>query len=101
MNPATNPMSLAFFQAIGSPMIFNTVTIDQPGKNIAGALLGGWEAGLQGFPGADVWMIVGAIRVAPGDRKCRDRMDVANADMMAQLSSLADEPLAPDQVRYP
>jgi anaerobic selenocysteine-containing dehydrogenase len=60
MNPATNPMSLAFFQSIGSPMIFNTVTIDQPGKNIAGALLGGWEAGLQGFPGANVWLIIGA-----------------------------------------
>ncbi|MGE0384332.1 MAG: molybdopterin-dependent oxidoreductase [Gammaproteobacteria bacterium] len=58
--PATSALMAAWVQAIGSPMLFSSMTIDQPGKDIAAALLGGWEAGPQGFTGADVWMIIGS-----------------------------------------
>jgi anaerobic selenocysteine-containing dehydrogenase len=59
-NPASTPMESAFMQALGSPMMFNSGTIDQPGKNIGAALLGSWEAGVHSFVEADVWMLVGA-----------------------------------------
>ncbi len=42
----------AILQAIGSPMLFNAVSIDQPGKAIAFALHGPW---LAGTPGMDTW----------------------------------------------
>jgi anaerobic selenocysteine-containing dehydrogenase len=57
--PATTSLMTAFMRAIGSPMIYSGQTIDQPGKEIAAALLGGWEAGTYGFRDADVWMIFG------------------------------------------
>jgi anaerobic selenocysteine-containing dehydrogenase len=59
-NPASTPVSLAWMRALGSPMLFNSGTIDQPGKNVAAALLGSWDAGVHPFLGADVWMLVGA-----------------------------------------
>lgn len=46
--------------SLGSRMIFSSMTIDQPGKLIAAAMIGGWEAGPQGFTDADVWMMVGS-----------------------------------------
>lgn len=55
----TSPMMLAFMQAIGSPLIFTPMTIDQSGKAIAGALHGRWGAPPQAFDDADVWMMVG------------------------------------------
>jgi anaerobic selenocysteine-containing dehydrogenase len=61
MSYPTGPaMAIAWMQALGSPMIFSPNTIDQPGKDIAAALLGSWEAGQQTFRGSDVWMIIGA-----------------------------------------
>jgi anaerobic selenocysteine-containing dehydrogenase len=56
---ATGPFIGAFMKALGSGMVFSSSTIDQPGKDIAAALLGGWEAGPHMFSEADVWMIVG------------------------------------------
>jgi len=58
--PLIGPTVGAWAGALGTPMIFSSMTIDQPGKDIATALLGGWEAGPQTFTDADVWMIVGA-----------------------------------------
>lgn len=49
----------AFLDAIGSPMSFTSVTIDQPGKAIAAALLGPWLAGLPTVDECDVLMLVG------------------------------------------
>ena len=40
-------------------MLFTSNTIDQPGKQIATALHGGWQAGAQDFTTADTWLIVG------------------------------------------
>lgn len=57
--PATPPLMNAFMRAIGSPSTYAGQTVDQPGKEIAAALLGGWEAGTYGFNDADVWMIFG------------------------------------------
>jgi anaerobic selenocysteine-containing dehydrogenase len=58
--PATAPIAAAWTQALGSPMLFTSMTIDQPGKDIAAAMIGGWEAGPHMFDGSDVWMVVGA-----------------------------------------
>lgn len=57
--PAPGPMAAAFMQAINSPMQFSSGRIDQPGKPIATALRGRWNAGPQPFAEADVWMLVG------------------------------------------
>ncbi|MFC3174915.1 molybdopterin-dependent oxidoreductase [Novosphingobium bradum] len=57
--PAVGPFAGALLEALGSRMMFSPNTIDQPGKDIAAALLGGWEAGPQMFTGSDVWLVVG------------------------------------------
>ncbi|MEM8491070.1 MAG: molybdopterin-dependent oxidoreductase [Pseudomonadota bacterium] len=51
--------ALAFMEAIKSPMIFTSVTIDQPGKGIAGALHGHWLAGGYRHREWDGLMLVG------------------------------------------
>src|SRR5262245_2568780 len=45
--PAAAPVALAWMQAIGSPMLFTSATIDQPGKMVAPALHGRWAGGAQ------------------------------------------------------
>jgi len=52
-------MGNAWLRAIGSPMFFTANTIDQPGKQVAMALHGGWHAGEHEFSTADVWMLTG------------------------------------------
>jgi len=49
----------AWLRAIGSPMFFTSNTIDQPGKQIASALHGAWQAGEHDFTTADTWLLVG------------------------------------------
>ncbi|MEM9669099.1 MAG: molybdopterin-dependent oxidoreductase [Pseudomonadota bacterium] len=51
--------ALAFMEAIRSPMIFTSVTIDQPGKGVAGALHGTWLAGGYRHKEWDGLMLVG------------------------------------------
>jgi anaerobic selenocysteine-containing dehydrogenase len=51
-NFGAQAFALAFMQAIGSKMIFTSVTIDQPGKGVAAALHGPW---LAGTPMVDEW----------------------------------------------
>ena len=58
--PAAAPVAIAWMQAIGSPMLFTSATIDQPGKMVAPALHGHWGGGAQPFVGADTWLLVGA-----------------------------------------
>lgn len=58
-NPAARPMLTAFMNAIGSPMRFDSNTIDQPGKAVAAAMLGTWGAPAQGFDGCDVALLIG------------------------------------------
>lgn len=60
MYPLAGPMASAWMNAIGSPMRFMPATIDKPGKAMAMALHGRWQAGPQPFAGADTWMIVGS-----------------------------------------
>jgi anaerobic selenocysteine-containing dehydrogenase len=57
--PAAPAAATAFLTALGSRMVFSSNTIDQPGKQIAMALHGGWQAGEQGFETADTWLIAG------------------------------------------
>lgn len=52
--------NLALKKALGDAMLFTNATIDQPGKPIASALLGRWEAGRPPFHASEVWMLVGA-----------------------------------------
>jgi anaerobic selenocysteine-containing dehydrogenase len=49
----------AWLHAIGSPMMFSANSIDQPGKQIALALHGRWQADEHGFEDADTWLLVG------------------------------------------
>jgi anaerobic selenocysteine-containing dehydrogenase len=49
----------AWLAGIGSPSLYSTYTIDQPGKDIARGLHGSWPAGLQEFATSDVVMFVG------------------------------------------
>ena len=49
----------AWLCGIGSSMFFTSNTIDQPGKQIAAALHGGWRAGEQTFESSDTWLLVG------------------------------------------
>ena len=58
---ATGPFIGALIEGAGLLVTCCSVRalIDQPGKDIANTLLGGWEAGPHMFTDADVWMIVG------------------------------------------
>lgn len=57
---ATNSaVGAAFWEAIRSPMRFNTATIDQPGKMVATSLHGRWGGGVQPLARADVWVLIG------------------------------------------
>lgn len=58
-NFATSGFAYAFLDAIGSPMMFTSVTIDQPGKGIAACLHGPWLAGVPAIGDFDVTMLVG------------------------------------------
>ena len=58
--PAGTAMATAFMDAIGSPMRFTSGSIDQPGKPMAIAFHGRWNAGPQPFSESDTWMLVGA-----------------------------------------
>jgi anaerobic selenocysteine-containing dehydrogenase len=58
-NPAAKPVLLAFLKALGSPMRFDSNTIDQPGKAVAQAMHGTWGAPPQGFDDADVALLIG------------------------------------------
>jgi len=57
--PAAPAAAHSWLSGLGSRMFFTSNTIDQPGKQIAQALHGGWQAGEQGFEDADCWMLVG------------------------------------------
>ena len=58
--PASMPLANSWMREIESPMIFTSATIDQPGKPIATALHGRWQAGPYLFDEADAWMLVGS-----------------------------------------
>ena len=60
MYPASGAAATSFMRAVGSPMQFSSGTIDQPGKQVAMALHGRWNAGAPPFSEANVWMLVGA-----------------------------------------
>ncbi len=58
-NFGAQAFALAFMQAIGSKMVFTSVTIDQPGKGVAGALHGAWMAGVPMVDEWDALLLVG------------------------------------------
>ena len=58
-NLASSGLAMAWLQALGSPMLFTSVTIDQPGKAVSTALHGSWLAGAPSFHEADAWMLIG------------------------------------------
>jgi anaerobic selenocysteine-containing dehydrogenase len=60
INFPAQALSYSLMKAIGSPMVFNTATIDQPGKGIAMALHGIWLAGTPPIESWDALLLVGA-----------------------------------------
>lgn len=52
-------LAKSFMAAIGSRMLLDPSTMDQPGKPLSIGYHGRWEAGPQSFSDADVWMLVG------------------------------------------
>jgi anaerobic selenocysteine-containing dehydrogenase len=58
-NFASSAFAKAFMDAIGSPMKFDSVTIDQPGKGIAVMLHGPWLAGTPSLEHWDVLTLIG------------------------------------------
>lgn len=61
-NPLSSMMPALFAMAMGTypERFFSVQMIDQPGKVIAQALHGRWQAGHDPFHTSDVWMLVGA-----------------------------------------
>jgi len=59
LNPTSGPMAGAWMGALNSPMFFTTASIDQPGKPMAQALHGRWQAGPYWFDNTDTWLLVG------------------------------------------
>jgi anaerobic selenocysteine-containing dehydrogenase len=57
--PAIMPVVRSWMRGLGSAMFFTPGSIDQPGKSIAAALHGSWEAGEQIFEEADTYLVVG------------------------------------------
>ena len=63
-NPTSARFLRAFMAAIGSPMFFDTTTIDQPGKTIARTVHGVWSAGGYHCVDADAWLLIGTNPLA-------------------------------------
>jgi anaerobic selenocysteine-containing dehydrogenase len=59
-NLASSAFGNAFIDALGSPMKFTSVTIDQPGKAVSLMLHGAWLAGVPTVEHWDVLTLVGA-----------------------------------------
>jgi len=59
-NFAASAFGNAFIDALGSPMKFNSVTIDQPGKAVSVMLHGAWLGGVPTVEHWDVLTLVGA-----------------------------------------
>ncbi len=49
----------AWLEGIGSPSLYSTYTIDQPGKDLARAMHGSWPAGFQDVGSSDVVLLAG------------------------------------------
>lgn len=58
-NLTANRFLRAFMNALGSPMFFDTTSIDQPGKLTAPYIHGMWLAGGYNCEEADAWLLVG------------------------------------------
>ncbi len=56
----------AWLQGIGSPSLYSTYTIDQPGKDLARAAHGSWPAGFHDASTSDVLLLVGLNPVVSG-----------------------------------
>jgi len=59
-HPASATFVDAFMNALGSKMVFNSTTIDQPGKTLAKGFLGSWLAPGRDAHDPDVAMFLGA-----------------------------------------
>jgi anaerobic selenocysteine-containing dehydrogenase len=66
MNGATYPVVRAFHAAIGSPMNFTSLSIDQPAKIVAVMRHGVWGGGGHAFESADVVLLVGTNPIVSG-----------------------------------
>ena len=60
MVPIGQALAKNFLHKLGSPFWYCSGTIDQPGKPVAAALHGMWDAGGYPFDHSDRWMLLGA-----------------------------------------
>ncbi len=58
-NAAALPASFGFHKGINSPMVYTSITIDQPAKTYLWARIGNWGGGFHSFRDADVWLALG------------------------------------------
>ena len=58
-NSATVPVVRAYLDAVGSPSIYSSLTIDQSAKGVAVGRIGMWGAGTHSFQSSNVALIVG------------------------------------------
>lgn len=74
--PASGSMAGSWAAALGTPMIFSSATIDQPGKEVASALTGRWLAGPQLMgDDTDVCFLIGnnpLISISGGGVPCQN-----------------------------
>ncbi|MFD2577521.1 molybdopterin-dependent oxidoreductase [Novosphingobium colocasiae] len=82
MYPGTAAVGVAFMTAIGSPMLFSSQSIDQPGLVVSQALHGSWHAGRIAAADADAFLIAGGNPVISKQylsqnpaRKLKDRVN--------------------------
>ncbi|MEE8165349.1 MAG: molybdopterin-dependent oxidoreductase, partial [Myxococcota bacterium] len=82
--PGSALLAGGLVKMLGSSMIFSSGTIDQPGKDVANAMLGRWRAGPDAFGESDVWMTfggnpivthVGGIPSQNPARRLKNRLD--------------------------
>ncbi len=57
--PTTGPLAGALLRAIGSPMQFSALTVDQPGDLVSRAFHGTWLGGEHLLEDCDAWLLVG------------------------------------------
>jgi anaerobic selenocysteine-containing dehydrogenase len=62
--PITRPVAMGFSAAIGSPMQFETTSIDQPGKVVAKGLHGVWMAPATGRVDPEIVLLIGQNPIA-------------------------------------
>ena len=91
------PFTDAFFRSIGSPMVFGSESIDQPGKTIAKGLHGMWMAPSNGWVEPEAILLIGVnpLRSAKSGNWMRNNLfGTIIPDAMVERMEKATDPAA-------